>query len=263
LLLITVGKGVRLVFVTTVRFKRKGEMLVFFDGCGEWFLLGNGPYAGMGVDDECISAVRITGVFKLPQTNKLQIEQNGSSLVKNLLPCYTDSDGMTCEGYTEKDEIYFKMHEGIGFDESLGRAAYLGKVFTTKNIIEESIWNSSEEKSTTPTSKDEGSSTIIDDSVQVVTEKNFSTAKEKRRKQLHDFIWRVREHLLKNKSEKITTQIVWREIKNNYSQYDSDGIIQEVTEDKIFWMSFKSNEGVLKRTSFITLISKLKKNPPF
>lgn len=240
-------------------------MLVFFDGCGEWFVLGDGPYAGMGLDDECISSVTISGVFELPKTNEMQIKHSGSSIVKNLLPCYSHIDGITCDGYTEKDKIYFKLHKALGFDKGLGKelgkATYLDKDF---NSNDGDSGNPTEKNSTLPATV-ETSITNINDSILTNVDKANDNATDTRGNQLHCLVWKIREHLLENKkeNEKVTTREIWSELKNNYANHDSDEIIQEITGDKIYWTSFYGNEcKPLSKTSFPSLISKLKKKPP-
>jgi hypothetical protein len=97
---------------------------------------------------------------------------------------------------------------------------------------------------------------------QVVNSNNSSL---KRASQLHIFIWRVYK-VLCNKQPRTnpTAQNVWREIKNNFEEYDSDKIIQEISDDdEIVWFSGYGNEQSLKRSSFDKTLSVIKKNPLF
>lgn len=83
-----------------------------------------------------------------------------------------------------------------------------------------------------------------------------------RQNQLHLFIWRVYQHLVTTKG-KATAQLVWTEIQNRREEHDIDEIIDEVTCREILWTSSYGNEQRLKRSSFDTVLSGLKKNPPF
>jgi hypothetical protein len=64
--------------------------------------------------------------------------------------------------------------------------------------------------------------------------------------------------------QKPTAQNVWKEIKNNFEEYDNDKIIQEISDDnEILWSSGYGNEQSLKRSSFDKTLSVIKKNPLF
>jgi len=227
-------------------------MLVFYDGKGEWFLLGNGE----SVADECISAVQVTGVFKLNSSDAKLLKYTGGVRVKNLLPCYAHEDGVTCEDYTEYDDVYFKLHEGLGLDESIERAAYLGKIFDGSDVVKEfevdKIDGTSE-----PFVESKPTSQMIKDLLLNDVDNTISSAKEKRSNQLHCLIWRIRQYLLESQNEKVTAKLIWDELKNHHENHDSEEIIQEVTRDKIVWISFNGHEQSLARKSFPSAVAKL------
>ena len=80
--------------------------------------------------------------------------------------------------------------------------------------------------------------------------------------QLHALIWRIYQSLV-NDNEKPKAQKVWNEIQHRHNTYDTGEIIDEVTADYIFWHSAYRNKQQFKRTSFDSLLSRLRKNPPF
>ena len=58
---------------------------------------------------------------------------------------------------------------------------------------------------------------------------------------------------------KPTGKAVWAEMKENHDEYDAEGIIQDVTDEEIFWKSKNGNEQKLHRNSFDPVLSKTKK----
>ena len=82
--------------------------------------------------------------------------------------------------------------------------------------------------------------------------------KQKRKNQLHEFIWNVYLSLC-DRGRKPTAKDVWAEIEKNYEDYDDECIIQEVTDEYIFWKSTGGNNQKLHRKSFDTVLSKTKK----
>jgi len=62
-----------------------------------------------------------------------------------------------------------------------------------------------------------------------------------------------------DRGRKPTAKDVWAEIENNYEEYDDECIIQEVTDENIFWKSKNGNEQKLQRNSFDPVLSKTKK----
>ena len=83
--------------------------------------------------------------------------------------------------------------------------------------------------------------------------------KQTRKCELHEFIWKV--HLsLCDQRRKPTAKEVWAEIEKNYEEYDDECIIQEVTDEYIFWKSTRGNNQKLHRNSFDPVLSKTKKN---
>jgi hypothetical protein len=84
----------------------------------------------------------------------------------------------------------------------------------------------------------------------------------KRTSQIISLTWRVYLQLTKEKKP-TSAQKVWSEIRVNHANYEDGDIIQEVTKDNIYWTSAQQNEQNLKRSSFDSALSKLKKSPPF
>ena len=82
--------------------------------------------------------------------------------------------------------------------------------------------------------------------------------KQERKCQLHEFIWNVYLSLC-DRGRKPTAKDVWAEIENNYEEDDDECIIQEVTDEYIFWKSTGGNNQKLHRKSFDPVLSKIKK----
>ena len=82
--------------------------------------------------------------------------------------------------------------------------------------------------------------------------------KRKRKNQLHELIWKVYLSLF-DRGRKPTAKAVWAEIEKNYEEYDDECIIQEVTDEYIFWKSTGGNNQKLHRKSFDPVPSKTKK----
>ena len=82
--------------------------------------------------------------------------------------------------------------------------------------------------------------------------------KQERKSQLHEFIWNVYLSLC-DRGRKPTAKDVWAEIEKNYEDYDDECIIQEVTDEYIFWKSTVGNNQKLHRKSFDPVLSKIKK----
>ena len=82
--------------------------------------------------------------------------------------------------------------------------------------------------------------------------------KQERKSQLHEFIWNVYLSLC-DRGRKPTAKDVWAEIEKNYEEYDDECIIQEVTDEYIFWKSTGGNNQKLHRKSFDPVLSKIKK----
>ena len=89
-----------------------------------------------------------------------------------------------------------------------------------------------------------------------------SPANEKRGNQLHALIWRVYQSLC-GEGKKATAHDVWREVKSNGRKHDEGEILNEVTNDEILWTSTYRNEQRFQKSSLDSLLSRLKKNPPF
>ena len=83
--------------------------------------------------------------------------------------------------------------------------------------------------------------------------------KQTRKCELHEFIWKVYSSLC-DQWRKPTAKEVWAEIEKNYADYDDECIIQEVTDEYIFWKSTGGNNQKLHRNSFDPVLSKTKKN---
>ena len=60
--------------------------------------------------------------------------------------------------------------------------------------------------------------------------------KLKRKNQLHELIGKVSSSLF-DRGRKLTAKDVWAEVKENHEEYDDECIIQEVTDEYIFWKS--------------------------
>ena len=82
--------------------------------------------------------------------------------------------------------------------------------------------------------------------------------KQKRKNQLHELIGKVYLSLC-DRGRKPTAKAVWAEIEKNYEDYDDECIIQEVTDEYIFWKSTGGNNQKLHRNSFDPVLSKIKK----
>ena len=82
--------------------------------------------------------------------------------------------------------------------------------------------------------------------------------KQKRKNQLHELIGKVYLSLFDGEG-KPTGKAVWAEIEKNYEDYDDKCIIQEVTDEYIFWKSTGGNNQKLHRKSFDPVLSKIKK----
>ena len=82
--------------------------------------------------------------------------------------------------------------------------------------------------------------------------------KQKRNNQLHELIGKVYLSLFDGEG-KPTGKAVWAEMQENHDEYDAEGIIQDVTDEEIFWKSKNGNEQKLQRKSFDPVISKTKK----
>lgn len=85
--------------------------------------------------------------------------------------------------------------------------------------------------------------------------------KDTRTNQLHALIWRARQYVYSSGTG--SAQKVWNEIQHRHKQHDTDEIIQEVTAIEILWRSGYGNEPSFKRSSLDSLLSRLKKSPPF
>lgn len=92
---------------------------------------------------------------------------------------------------------------------------------------------------------------------------NNNQMSNERDSQLHEVIWTVYIYLKENPPKKFTANDVWKEIKKNYAEHDVGEIIDEVTEDTIFWTSTYGNSQSLKKSSLPSLLTRLKKLPPF
>ncbi|WP_341328804.1 hypothetical protein [Methylotuvimicrobium sp. KM2] len=83
-----------------------------------------------------------------------------------------------------------------------------------------------------------------------------------RENQLHALIWRVYQSLC-GEGKKATAHDIWKEVKSNGRKHDEGEILNEVTNDEILWTSTYGNEQRFKRRSLDSLLTRLKKNPPF
>ena len=82
--------------------------------------------------------------------------------------------------------------------------------------------------------------------------------KQKRKNQLHELIGKVSSSLFDGEG-KPTAKAVWAEMKKNHEEYDDECIIQEVTDEYIFWKSTGGSNQKLHRKSFDPVLSKTKK----
>ena len=82
--------------------------------------------------------------------------------------------------------------------------------------------------------------------------------KQERKSQLHELIGKVYLSLFDGEG-KPTGKAVWAEMKENHDEYDAEGIIQDVTDEYIFWKSTGGNNQKLHRKSFDPVLSKIKK----
>lgn len=87
---------------------------------------------------------------------------------------------------------------------------------------------------------------------QLLKEKNTP---DKRENELHIFLMRVMKAM---EGKKPFAKAVWMEVEGNYKEYDGNNIIQEVTDDAIYWVSSHGNEDSLSRSVFDKTISTLK-----
>ena len=90
-----------------------------------------------------------------------------------------------------------------------------------------------------------------------LTTQAASTKQKSRECQLHPFIMRAYAAILKKKG-KATAKEVWMEIVRNHSEYDIEEIIDEIDGDNIYWRSHYGNAKTFKRSSFDSLLSRLK-----
>jgi hypothetical protein len=88
---------------------------------------------------------------------------------------------------------------------------------------------------------------------------NGKTKSSKRSNALHDLIAIVDCHLRHRLQKKPTAHQVWKELRENYQQHDSDEIIQEISQNEIAWCSIYGNESSIKRKSFNAILSKLRR----
>lgn len=86
--------------------------------------------------------------------------------------------------------------------------------------------------------------------------------KQIRKNELHHLIWKAYLDLIVRKPNS-TAHDLYKEIKNNYSVYDSDNIIIKIDKEYIEWVSQYKNVNSLLRTTFGKTLSTLKRNPPF
>jgi len=83
--------------------------------------------------------------------------------------------------------------------------------------------------------------------------------KESRTNQLHEFFKKVRRCLSEAEGCEPSQKIIQKEIENNYELYDSEGIIEEIDGDVIFWTSGHGNHRRFKLSSLGPTLSNLKK----
>ncbi len=86
--------------------------------------------------------------------------------------------------------------------------------------------------------------------------------KQIRTNELHHLIWKAYLDLIVRMPNS-TAHDLYKEIKNNYSVYDSDNIIIKIEKEYIEWVSQYKNVNSLLRTTFGKTLSTLKRNPPF
>ena len=73
--------------------------------------------------------------------------------------------------------------------------------------------------------------------------------KQERKSQLHELIGKVSSSLF-DRGRMQRAKEVWANIEKNYQDYDDECIIQEVTDEYIFWKSKGGNEQKHHRNSF-------------
>ncbi|MEZ5452887.1 MAG: hypothetical protein R3E93_08760 [Thiothrix sp.] len=78
---------------------------------------------------------------------------------------------------------------------------------------------------------------------------------DKRKNELHTFLMRVIKTM---EGRKTSAKEDWREIKINYERYDTDNIIQEVTDGEICWISSHGHEDTMSWSTFQKERSKLR-----
>ncbi len=83
----------------------------------------------------------------------------------------------------------------------------------------------------------------------------IKTTPDKRESELHIFLMHVMKAM---EGKKPFAKAVWMEVERNYKEYDGNNIIQEVTDDAIYWVSSHGNEDSLSRSVFDKTISTLK-----
>jgi|GEM_PF-3418896 len=83
-----------------------------------------------------------------------------------------------------------------------------------------------------------------------------------RSSQWHELVWRVYLGVTKRIGKAATAKLVVKEIQTNWKMFDTDKIIQEVTDDRVCWRSRYGNEADFKFSSLDSLLSRLKKHPP-
>jgi len=83
--------------------------------------------------------------------------------------------------------------------------------------------------------------------------------KENRTNQLHELFKKVRRCLIEAEGCEPSQKIIQKEIENNYELYDSEGIIEEIDGDVIFWISGHGNHRRFKLSSLGPTLSNLKK----
>jgi len=82
----------------------------------------------------------------------------------------------------------------------------------------------------------------------------IKTTPDKRENDLH----KVFHKILKAKGIKASAKDIWKELENNKRTYDVDGVIQEIADDGIYWISKAGVEQRLSTASFNKTISKLR-----
>jgi hypothetical protein len=79
-----------------------------------------------------------------------------------------------------------------------------------------------------------------------------------RSNELYDVIWAAYCDLQKRHDAPTSGQ-VWQKLQGNYEKYDTEGVIDDITEKAINWKSFKGSERTLKESSFKGTLCKIKK----